>query len=107
MKGTEFLQFACDQCFVHLETLSENKKLQRQLLDFWHADCKQYRCLRAHVIVVDDDNVARDEELLKTLAEPLWDQNSQDIRYVCVCDSSVCVCLGVIDCTALVRICCI
>lgn len=32
------------------------------------------RCLKAHVIIVDDDDAPSDEALLRTLATPLWDQ---------------------------------
>lgn len=46
MKGTEHLQFACDQCFTHASKLSERPELQRQVMDFWHKDCTSYRCPR-------------------------------------------------------------
>lgn len=44
MKGSEPLQFACDQCFTHEGSrLADSPALQRQIMDFWHSDCTSYR----------------------------------------------------------------
>ncbi|EKX46200.1 hypothetical protein GUITHDRAFT_138327 [Guillardia theta CCMP2712] len=85
-RWTEQLRFNCDNCVVRESRLVEEDALIEQIMDFWHADCDS-RCLRAYVLVVDDNDVQHDEKLLRLLSTSLWDKPfdviKQDFRKLC------------------------
>eukprot|EP00960_Hanusia_phi_P044710 756779-Hanusia_phi.AAC.5 len=76
LRWTEQLRFNCDnvmfavetrqstedvlQCIVREMSLGDDDALVEQIMDFWHTDCES-RCLKAYVLVVDDEDVQHDE----------------------------------------------